>query len=77
MFLGSLLKLWYRELEEPLIPAEFYDRCVDNFNDPERAKQVVDSLPELNRLCLSYLIQFLQVRNCFWSFLCNFNSHAA
>jgi len=59
---GSLLKLWYRELEEPLIPSVFYDMCVANFNDPEAAVAVVDQLPELNRLCLSYLIKFLQVR---------------
>lgn len=58
---GSLLKLWYRELEEPLIPAEFYERCVDSYNDSSTAIEVVYQLPEINRLCLSYLIRFLQV----------------
>ena len=25
---GSALKLWFRELYEPVIPEEFYDRCI-------------------------------------------------
>lgn len=25
---SSLLKLWLRELSEPLIPSEFYDSCI-------------------------------------------------
>lgn len=58
---GSLLKLWYRELEEPLIPDKFYDKCVNAFNSPSEATSVVDELPEINRLCLCYLIKFLQV----------------
>uniref|UniRef100_H2ZL65 Rho-GAP domain-containing protein n=1 Tax=Ciona savignyi TaxID=51511 RepID=H2ZL65_CIOSA len=58
---GSLLKLWYRELAAPLIPADFYDACVETFNDPDAAINVVYSLPEINRLCLSYLIRFLQI----------------
>jgi len=44
---GSLIKLWYRELYEPLIPDDLYQQCVQ-------------SLPELNRIVLSYLIHFLQ-----------------
>lgn len=58
---GSLLKLWFRELEDPLIPAEFYDECVENYNDCELAIDVINKLPEINRLCISYLIRFLQV----------------
>ncbi|XP_076806151.1 rho GTPase-activating protein 39-like isoform X2 [Clavelina lepadiformis] len=58
---GSLLKLWYRELEEPLIPSEFYESCVLSYNSPSTAIEVVQQLPEINRLCLSYLIRFLQV----------------
>lgn len=57
---GSLLKLWFRELEEPLIPSQFYDRCVDNCSNASAAIEVVYELPEVNRLCLSYLIRFLQ-----------------
>ena len=60
---ASLLKLWYRELEHPLIPNEFYGDCIDNYTNPEAAVDVVNKLPEINRLVLAYLIRFLQVRN--------------
>ncbi|XP_066528010.1 rho GTPase-activating protein 39 isoform X2 [Hoplias malabaricus] len=58
---ASLLKLWYRELEEPVIPQTFYTQCISNYEDPEAAISVVQSLPELNRLVLCYFIHFLQV----------------
>ncbi|XP_070758570.1 rho GTPase-activating protein 39 [Enoplosus armatus] len=58
---ASLMKLWYRELEEPLIPMNFYTQCVSNCDDPVSAIAVVQSLPELNRLVLCYFIHFLQV----------------
>ncbi|XP_015913304.1 rho GTPase-activating protein 39 isoform X2 [Parasteatoda tepidariorum] len=58
---ASLLKLWYRELYEPLIPSEFYDECIQFCLDPEAAVAIVQKLPEINRLVLSYLIRFLQV----------------
>ncbi|XP_077573143.1 rho GTPase-activating protein 39 [Stigmatopora nigra] len=58
---ASLLKLWYRELEEPLIPHEFYDECVKNYDNAEAAVQVVLGLPHINKLVLCYLIRFLQV----------------
>ncbi len=58
---ASLMKLWYRELEEPLIPMSFYKQCVTNYDDPVAAISVVQSLPELNHLVLCYFIHFLQV----------------
>lgn len=58
---ASLLKLWYRELEEPLIPHEFYDECVRHYDNPEAAINVVLGLPHINKLVLCYLIRFLQV----------------
>ncbi|XP_071227249.1 rho GTPase-activating protein 39-like isoform X1 [Salvelinus alpinus] len=58
---ASLMKLWYRELEEPLIPMAFYKQCVSNYDDPVAAVNVVQCLPELNRLVLCYFIHFLQV----------------
>uniref|UniRef100_H3BHK9 Rho GTPase-activating protein 39 n=1 Tax=Latimeria chalumnae TaxID=7897 RepID=H3BHK9_LATCH len=58
---ASLLKLWYRELEEPLIPQKFYKQCISNYENPEAAVAVVHLLPELNRLVLGYLIHFLQI----------------
>jgi hypothetical protein len=58
---ASLLKLWYRELYEPLIPDSMYAECVNHHADPEVAVALVQRLPELNRLVLCYLIRFLQV----------------
>lgn len=58
---ASLLKLWYRELEEPLIPHEFYDECIKYYDNPEAAVKVVLGLPHINKLVLCYLIRFLQV----------------
>lgn len=61
---ASLLKLWYRELQEPLIPAEFYEECIENYQNVEEAIEVVNKLPDINRLVLAYLIRFLQVNSC-------------
>lgn len=58
---ASLLKLWYRELEEPVIPHEFYEQCVMNYDNPSAAVNVVLNLPHINKLVLCYLIRFLQV----------------
>lgn len=55
------MKLWYRELEEPLIPMNFYKQCISNCDDPMAAVAVVQSLPELSKLVLFYFIHFLQV----------------
>ncbi|KAM8704369.1 hypothetical protein ACLKA7_008903 [Drosophila subpalustris] len=56
---ASLLKLWYRELYEPLIPDDYYEDCV-NTEDPDKAKEIVNKLPQINQLVLTYLIHFLQ-----------------
>lgn len=58
---ASLLKLWYRELSEPLIPADMYEECVENHADAGVAISIVHRLPDINRLVLCYLIRFLQV----------------
>ncbi|TKS74195.1 Rho GTPase-activating protein 39 [Collichthys lucidus] len=47
---ASLLKLWYRELEEPLIPHEFYEECITHYDNPEAAVNVVLGLPHINKL---------------------------
>ena len=44
-----------------LVPTE---RCVNNCDDATVAVALAMSLPEVNRLVLSYLIRFLQVRMC-------------
>ncbi|EMP41326.1 Rho GTPase-activating protein 39, partial [Chelonia mydas] len=58
---ASLLKLWYRELEEPVIPQQFYGECISSYENPAAAVAVVQLLPELNRLVLCYLIHLLQI----------------
>ncbi|KAL2089643.1 hypothetical protein ACEWY4_014331 [Coilia grayii] len=58
---ASLLKLWYRELEEPVIPHVYYEECISNCDSPEAAVNVALSLPQINKLVLCYLIRFLQV----------------
>lgn len=73
---ASLLKLWLRELYEPLVPDEFYEDAItfstrlesfgkDSSADRDAALQkllqMVQRLPELNRLVLAYLIHFLQL----------------
>lgn len=46
---ASLLKLWYRELYDPLIPDELYEECVAT-EDPDKAAAIVNRLPPLNKL---------------------------
>ncbi len=58
---ASLLKLWYRELYEPLIPDSMYEQCVTYHDDPHHVLSLIDQLPDINRLVLAYLISFLQV----------------
>ncbi|XP_055329240.1 rho GTPase-activating protein 39-like [Paramacrobiotus metropolitanus] len=58
---SSLLKLWYRELYEPLIPARFYDLCIQNCNSAKNAVHIIGELPEINQRVLTYLIRFLQI----------------
>ncbi|KAL1464328.1 hypothetical protein WDU94_003985 [Cyamophila willieti] len=58
---ASLLKLWYRELYEPLIPDSLYGECVTHCESPCIVLSLVDKLPELNRLVLCYLVHFLQM----------------
>ncbi|VDP10521.1 unnamed protein product [Soboliphyme baturini] len=70
---ASLLKCWYRELAEPLVPDHLYQECVDSAEDAKRACEMVDRLPPLNRLVFSYLIRFLQVTGLFPLFVESLN----
>lgn len=58
---ASLLKLWLRELTDPIIPSEFYERCLLVGSDVDEAITILDELPTHNRHVLKYLIKFLQV----------------
>ncbi|XP_057298183.1 rho GTPase-activating protein 39-like [Hydractinia symbiolongicarpus] len=57
---ASLLKLWFRDLFEPLIPQKFYDQCIHNCDNQDICLNIVNSLPPLNNLVFSYLIRLLQ-----------------
>ncbi|KAI7859106.1 hypothetical protein BDC45DRAFT_255717 [Circinella umbellata] len=57
---ASLLKYWLRDLEEPLITSEYYDRCIRYSEDPDQAIAIINSLPEVNRRIIMYMIAFVQ-----------------
>ena len=66
---SSLLKLWLRELTDPLVPVEIYDQCIevgsDESGDPDmvckRAYGIVNRLPPSNRAVVLFMIRFLKV----------------
>ncbi|KAG8762647.1 hypothetical protein FRC11_008243 [Ceratobasidium sp. 423] len=58
---ASLFKLWLRELQEPLIPADMYNACIEAAEDPERVVALVKQLPTNNRRVLLFVISFLQL----------------
>ena len=64
---ASLLKQWYRELWEPLIPDRLYASCIDSCAEPRQLLELIQQLPDINRLVLTYLVRFLQVREGFHS----------
>ncbi|KIK68921.1 hypothetical protein GYMLUDRAFT_236804 [Collybiopsis luxurians FD-317 M1] len=59
--LASLLKLWLRELCEPLVPEEMYNECVANSKDPEACVHIVKRLPTISRRVVLFVISFLQL----------------
>ncbi len=58
---SSLLKLWLRELEDPLIPEGLYNECLEAAPDPERAIDIVKRLPTINKRVLLFVISLLQL----------------
>jgi Rho GTPase-activating protein 39 len=59
--LASLMKLWLRELCEPLVPEEMYNECVTNSKDPEACVHIVKRLPTISRRVVLFVISFLQL----------------
>lgn len=57
---SSLLKLWLRDLAEPLIPNKFYEKCI-RYSEDARAVEIVKQLPLINQRVVVYTIDFLQV----------------
>lgn len=58
---ASLLKLWLRELCDPLVPDELYNDCVANARDPQACVQLVRRLPTINRRVVLFVMSFLQL----------------
>eukprot|EP00698_Gefionella_okellyi_P009892 TRINITY_DN2539_c0_g1_i3.p1 TRINITY_DN2539_c0_g1~~TRINITY_DN2539_c0_g1_i3.p1 ORF type:complete len:195 (+),score=44.14 TRINITY_DN2539_c0_g1_i3:62-646(+) len=58
--LSGLLKLWLRELGDPLIPTEVYPKCISAANDVEASVKAAMELPPLNLRVLKYLVAFLR-----------------
>ncbi|KAF9564759.1 hypothetical protein CPC08DRAFT_228969 [Agrocybe pediades] len=59
--LASLIKLWLRELCDPLVPEELYNECVEQAKNPEACMQIVERLPTINRRVVLFVISFLQL----------------
>ena len=59
--LASLMKLWLRELCDPLVPDELYNDCITNSHDAEACVQIVQRLPTINRRVVLFVVSFLQL----------------
>ncbi|KAF9230664.1 hypothetical protein BU15DRAFT_83336 [Melanogaster broomeanus] len=59
--LASLLKLWLRELLDPLIPEELYNDCINAASDPPSCVTLIRRLPTINRRVVLFLVSFLQL----------------
>ncbi|WKX88350.1 hypothetical protein Q1695_008192 [Nippostrongylus brasiliensis] len=57
---AGLLKLWLRQLPEPLIPHAFYQRALASSENPAEVARLVQVLPNINQLVLTKLVSCLQ-----------------
>ncbi|XGW24082.1 hypothetical protein V3C99_005915 [Haemonchus contortus] len=57
---AGLLKLWLRQLPEPLIPHAFYQRALAASENPVELARLVKILPNINQLVLTKLVACLQ-----------------
>lgn len=55
---ASLLKLWYRELYDPLIPDEFYEECIQS-DDPKDVLAIFDRIPQINQVVISKINELI------------------
>ncbi|KAF9351835.1 hypothetical protein BGX26_010220 [Mortierella sp. AD094] len=56
----SLLRLWIRDLPEPVIPYEMYQQCIQGAQDRDAVARVVSSLPLWHKEMIIYLVSFLK-----------------
>jgi len=57
---ASLLKEWTRELYDPAICHDTYQKCLDNCENATFCSTIVSELPDINRLVVTFVIRFLQ-----------------
>jgi len=58
--LASLLKVWLRELSEPLISSELQKRLHSVAHSTSETLEAINTIPPLNKMCLLYLFDFLR-----------------
>lgn len=59
--IAGLLKLFFRQLTEPVFPTHLYELCLQSSQDGQKACRVFnDHLPNLNKDVAAYLIRLLQ-----------------
>lgn len=58
--LASLMKLWLRELCDPLIPEELYNDCIKS-EDANACVKIIQRLPTVNRRVVLFVVSFLQL----------------
>mmetsp|Transcript_29526 Transcript_29526/g.41542 ORF Transcript_29526/g.41542 Transcript_29526/m.41542 type:complete len:901 (+) Transcript_29526:99-2801(+) len=56
---AALLKLWFRELKDPLVPQSLYDRAVKNPSVVSEVVQIFSECPQLNQAVIECLLGFL------------------
>lgn len=59
--LASSMKLWLRELCDPLVPEEMYNECITSAKDASTCVQIIERLPTINRRVVLFVISFLQL----------------
>lgn len=60
---AGLLKLWMRELDEPIIPEHLYDPCIEAAKREEvpAMLDLIAQLPELHQRVVHYMVKYLQL----------------
>ena len=58
---ACLLKQWFRDLRQPVIPSKLYQDCLSASSDAKKVRKIVDQrLPELHRRVLKHFVGFLR-----------------
>jgi hypothetical protein len=55
-----LLKQWLRQLFVPVIPPDYYSKCLLAVGNAEQCCDIINKLPQINRLVIAHLVCLLQ-----------------